>query len=80
MNTTEVVVPKITELRVTYSVGVKANIGNYESADAHLSRGETWQVEDLSLEDADTFYAGRMGAMRQELGRQVETEYKELKS
>lgn len=40
-----------TEIKVTYSVGIKVNLGNYESADFHLSEGHTLDVTGMSDED-----------------------------
>lgn len=70
--------PKLIELKVSYSVGVKANIGNYESADAHVSRGETWDVTGLTEEEATKFYNDRVQALHVELGLIIENEYADM--
>lgn len=43
-----------TELRVSYSVGYKVNMGGYESADVHLSESAGFDVTEL---DADAIQA-----------------------
>lgn len=73
--------PKQTEVRVTYSTGVKCNIGNYESADAHLSEGETWDVSDLDTQaEVDAFVGDRLAVLKERLMAAVNVEYRELKS
>jgi tRNA(Phe) wybutosine-synthesizing methylase Tyw3 len=39
-----------TELKLSYSVGMKVNVGNYQSVDVHLSEARTF---DVTGEDAD---------------------------
>lgn len=78
MATTEPVEPKLTEISVSYSVGVKANLGNYESADVHLSRTERWNVEGLTADGATALYDARYGEIREELGARIEKEYAEM--
>lgn len=70
--------PKLTELKVSYSVGVKANIGNYESADAHVSRGETWDVTGMTEEQATKLYNDRVAVLHTELGLIIESEYADM--
>ncbi|MEM3008390.1 MAG: hypothetical protein QXU32_02360 [Nitrososphaerales archaeon] len=70
--------PQITELSVNVSLGVKANIGNYESADAHISRSERWDVTGLSLEEVNTFYWERFDEIKQQLTERIESQYQEL--
>lgn len=70
--------PRLIELKVSYSVGVKANLGNYESADAHVSRGEVWDVTGMSEEDATRFYNDRVAALHTELGLIIENEYADM--
>jgi hypothetical protein len=72
--------PKMTEARVSYSTGVKANIGNYESADAHLSESETWDVSDIDPEDVEAFVAARLRTLKLRLMDAINGEYRELKS
>lgn len=63
--------PIQTELSVNYSAGTKVNIGNYESIDAHVSRSERYNVEGLSPEAIDQFYAERYEALQKEVGALV---------
>lgn len=74
----EIIEPKLTEMTVSYSVGVKANLGNYESADTHLSRTERWDVSGLTEDGASTFYNERYEALRRDLGRKAEREYRDM--
>lgn len=39
-----------TEIKVSYSVGLKVNLGDYESADFHLSEAHTLDVSGLDAE------------------------------
>lgn len=71
--------PKQTELSVSYSVGVKANIGNYESTDVHLSKSEKWDVADLNDEAIGELYTARLEAINVELSDVIESEYKAIK-
>lgn len=72
--------PTQTEARVTYSIGVKVNLGNYQSADVHLSEGETWNVEGMSDDEVREFLATRWTDLHDRLGAQIEDEAKELRS
>lgn len=73
--------PTQTELKVSYSVGVKAQIVKYElTADAHISRGESWNVEGLSQEEIDAFYEDRYAILQEELGIKIAAEHEEMMS
>lgn len=69
--------PKLESVSINYSVGVKANIGNYESSDAHFSRSETWTVEDLA--EADSLYQERYTALASELDELAMQAYTDMK-
>ena len=71
--------PALSEITVSYSVGVKANLGNYESGDCHLSRTEKWDVRGMDEQAASEFANTRYSVLKEELDSQVEKEYKELK-
>lgn len=71
--------PKLREITVSYSVGMKANIGNYESADAHMSRTERWDVSGMTIEKAGDLYNARMHQIEQELGEQIVSKYSGIK-
>lgn len=75
---TKKVEPTQTELSINYSVGVKANIGNYESSDAHVSRSEKWNVEGMSDEEIDVFWHTRYQTLHDSLGELIESEYMEM--
>lgn len=68
--------PKQTELNVSYSVGIKANIGNYESADNHYSRSEKWDVSDIEVDEIDALYQERFEALQAELDAKATEFYK----
>lgn len=70
--------PVLVEIAVNYNVGVKANLGNYETASASLSKTEKWNVEGMSFDEANQFWHKRYQALHQELGALIESEYKEL--
>jgi len=53
------------EHKISYSVGTKLNMGNYESADIHLSETETWEVQDNN--EAETLSQERFGVLRERL-------------
>ena len=70
--------PKLTEVRLSYSVGMKANIGNYESADFHINEGETWDVSDLSTEEVATFVNDRHYKLREKLGEDAALRFEKI--
>ncbi len=41
-------VPKPVSVKVSYSLGLKVNLGNYESADFHVSETQEWDVTGIS--------------------------------
>lgn len=70
--------PTLTEIVINYNVGVKANLGNYESSNASVFKTEKWNVEGMSPEAADQFWRERYQALHAELGELIEIEYKEM--
>lgn len=64
-------------LKVSYSYGIKANLGQgtYESADIHLSKAEEWDVTGMAAADTDAFWRERYGALKEEIDKLVEEEY-----
>lgn len=78
MATAKKVEPTQVELSINYSVGVKANIGNYENSQASVSKSERWNVEGLSQEEISKLYSERYQALHDELGELIEIEYKEM--
>lgn len=74
-----VVKPKQTELSVSYSVGVKAQIVKYElTADAHVSRSEKFNVEGMTPEQVAVFYDERYTALKLDLDARISAEYDEM--
>lgn len=71
--------PKMIEVSVSVSYGVKANLGNYESGDAHVSRSEKWDVAGLTSEQIDAFWSERYRVLSEEMSERIEREYTELK-
>jgi hypothetical protein len=72
--------PKQTELKVSYSIGCKVNLGNFESADVHLSTSETWDVTDQTDDEISLFEARRYVELHKLLGPRIEDECKEMKN
>ncbi len=72
--------PKQLELTVSYSLGVKANLGNYESGDAHISKTEKWDVSDLKDDEIVAFESARYVELHKLLGPRIEEEYREMKN
>jgi hypothetical protein len=72
--------PQLSELNVSYSYDIKANLGQgtYESASVHITRGEKWDVRALTKEEADDLYRERYDALKGEVDPLVEEEYKNL--
>lgn len=70
--------PKIVSMGVSYSVGFKANLGDFSSADVRLSRDETWDVSDLTPDQAKALWHERYQSMRAELGDASQAEYDEV--
>jgi hypothetical protein len=56
-----------TEVRVSYSVGAKINVGNYQNIDIHVSETETWNVESETQEAIDTLSQTRYNDLKQRL-------------
>lgn len=71
--------PNQTKLSINYSVGVKANIGNYENASVHVSRSEEYDVDGMTREEIDSLYEERYAALNTEVSTLVEEEYKIMK-
>lgn len=70
--------PKLEKLEISYQLGIKANLGNFESGDIHVARSETWDVEGMSQEDIDALYEARRRELKTELDGLIESEYKEM--
>ena len=70
--------PKIEKLQIGLQYSIKANLGNFESAEAGVGREEVWDVSDLSKEDADLLFESRRKLLKAELETIVQDEYKEM--
>lgn len=70
---------ELREVTISYRASVKANLGNYESADVSESRAETWFVMDESDEDVKKFLAARRELIKKEVDAYLEEGYAELK-
>lgn len=69
---------QLTELSINYSLGLRANLGNWEHADIHVSRSEKWNVEGMNPDDVDTLFEARRRALKELLDPIVEGEYNEV--
>jgi hypothetical protein len=70
---------ELREVTISYRASVKANLGNYESADISESRAETWMVIDEPDEKVQQFIAERRKAIKEEIDTYLEDGYVELK-
>lgn len=70
---------ELREVTISYRASVKANLGNYESADISESRAETWFVMDESDEEVERFLQSRREAIKKEIDTYLEEGYSELK-
>lgn len=69
--------PKQTELTISYSGLLRANLGNFEHADTHIGRTERWDVSDLNEEEAEDLYASRYKHLKETIDPLVEAGYYE---
>ncbi len=72
--------PKQTEARVSYSVGMKINVGNYQSVDIHFSEAETFNVEDLSDEQIAAFTDERRAGLQERIDARFMDKVAEVRS
>lgn len=70
---------ELREITISYRASVKANLGNYESADISESRAETWMVVDEPDDKVNAFIAERREAIKKEIDTYLEGGYAELK-
>lgn len=71
--------PKQTEVTVSYSAGVKCNLGHdtYENANFSVTRSEKYDVSDLSSEEVEEFWQERFTALREQLDTLIEEIHRE---
>lgn len=70
---------ELREITISYRASVKANLGNYESADISESRAETWMVIDEPDDKVNAFIVERREAIKKEIDAYLEEGYMELK-
>ena len=70
---------ELREVTISYRASVKANLGNYESADISESRSETWMVIDEPDEKVSRFVSERRETIKKEIDTYLEEGYIELK-
>lgn len=71
---------ELKEITISYRAGVKANLGNYESADISEGRTETWTFTDKdSPADVESFVQNRREFIKKEVDAYLESGYMELK-
>lgn len=71
--------PQLIEKRISYSVGAKINLGNYESGDVHVSESETWNVSEMDADLVDDYIAGCYAQLRQRVDERANAEIAELR-
>ncbi len=69
---------KQTKLTVSFSTGMKANIGNYESQNAELTRTEEWDVTGLLPVEVDKLWTERFGRIKEQLDEMILHDYEEV--
>jgi len=71
---------ELKEVTISYRAGVKANLGNYESADISEGRTETWVFNaDDSADAVQQFVESRRKFLKGEVDSYLEEGYSELK-
>lgn len=70
---------KQTELSTSYSVGMKVNIGNYQSVDVHVSERRTFDVSALDSEEIESLSAGTHAELRDVLDERLTIAVAEVK-
>lgn len=68
------------EKKVSYSVGMKVNVGNYQSVDVHISESDTFDVSDLSPQEVDDMAVARYNYLRGKLDEALTQAVSELKA
>lgn len=70
----------VIEKRLSYSAGMKVNVGNYQSVDVHVSESETVDVSaGISDEDAELLVAERYAALKERVDDRLKESLAELK-
>src|SRR5690606_7160838 len=78
--------PTMTDVSVSYSIGVKCNmdrmengkkVSTYESSDYHFSKSEKWNVEGMTPVDVAAFTDERYELLKEELDAKAMEVYAE---
>lgn len=69
-----------TEKKVSYSVGMKVNIGNYQTVDLHVSESDTFSTAGLSPQEVDDLAVARYNYLREKLDQALTVAVSELKA
>jgi hypothetical protein len=67
----------LTELTVSYSGLLRANLGNFEHADNHVSRTERWDTTGMTAEEVDALFDRRYAHLKETIDPLVEAGYYE---
>lgn len=63
--------PVMLRLRVSYSVGMKVNLGNYESCDLHLSEAHEYDTTGMSDKEIEDFRDETRSSIAQRLSDEI---------
>lgn len=76
---TKKVAPTPIEIAVSYSAGVKCNLGekSYESADYHISETHRFDVSGMDTEAVEEFATETYNALRERIDERIEEVYME---
>jgi hypothetical protein len=66
------------EARLSYSVGMKVNVGNYQSVDLHYSASEAYDVAELSTEEIDKLTETRYDILKEKLDLKLQEAVSEV--
>lgn len=69
----QIEIPLMTEVTVSYSAGVKCNLGHntFESADFHISRTEKYDVSGLDDVAIELFWDERYDILKEEIDAKI---------
>lgn len=72
--------PTPVDTNISFSFGCKVNLGNYESADVHMSMSERWNVEGFDEAAISQLRADRLVVLDAEVMEVVNTKHAELQA
>lgn len=70
--------PTPVEITVSYSIGTKVNIGNYENVDVHVAESEKYDVTGMSVAEIEEFWGERYQKLHDRLGDLIIAEKREV--